>query len=270
MKIVRSIAILVYLLAILGCSSVSKQAKYEYAGKTPDQLFVMAEKYMLDGKYANAVKIYEHLESTYPFGPHAQQTELNIIYAYYMNNNPGAAKAAAERYIHLYPQAKDVDYAYYMRALASLSEERTFAEKHLPIDLSQRDLANAHKSYDEFSELTTRFPQSRYLPDARQHMVYLRNMFAQNDVNVAEFYLERKAYVAAVNRAYNVVKNYQQSPQTADALEILVQAYKGLGLTTLSNNALQTLALNYPNSKQYRIARGDEARSSKDHWYKFW
>lgn len=270
MRIVRFVGVLVYVLAIAGCSGMSKSAKYQFEGKTADQQFALAEQYMIDGKYTVATQIFEHLESTYPFGAHAQQTELDIIYAYYMDNNPIAAKAAAERYMHLYPQSAQVDYAYYMRALSSFTSNRTYAQRHLPIDLSQRDLASGHKAYDEFNELVTRFPGSSYVPDARQRMVYLRNMFAQNEINIANFYMDRKAYVAAINRCYNVLQNYQQSPQVAEALEIQVAAYKKLGLTELSDAALKTLALNFPHSREYKIANGQGVKSDRDPWYKFW
>jgi len=276
-KIIRCVRKGIYLLLLTvgmagllaGCSDVSESQNSVYNGKTPDQVFAMGDQYMVEGEYSDAVKAFEHLEATYPFGPHAQQTELNIIYAYYMNSDPVAAKAAAERYIHLYPQANNVDYAYYMRAMSSFVEERSFGEKYFDIDLSQRDLADSHQAYDEFNQLVTQYPNSPYVPDALQRMVYLRNMFAEHEINIAQFYYDRQAYVAAVNRCYNVLLNYQQSPQVADALLIMVESYHKLGLDDASQNALNTLALNFPNSEQYKKAEGVLPKEQKP-WYKFW
>lgn len=269
MKSLRFIFLLFGLLILTACSTplFHKASQYDFPGKNAEQIFATGQESLVEGKYDMAVKAFEYLQVNYPFSAKSEQTDVELIYAYYMDSNPVAAKAAAERYIHMYPRSKDVDYAYYMRALGSFIENRTTPQKYLPIDLSQRELTDAHQSYDEFTDLLTHFPDSAYNQDARQRMVYLRNLFAQHEIVIANFYLERKAYVAAANRAQIVITQYQQAPQVAEALAILVKAYTQLNLPLLANDALKTLQLNFPNSPELNAATGKDIPKAKVNWW---
>lgn len=211
-----------------------------------DALYQQAQADLDNRNYTAAIAKLRALESRYPFGRYAEQAQLELIYAYYRNVEPEAAKSAAERFIRLHPQHPNVDYAYYLRGLASFDQDRGLVARFLPLDLTKRDPGAARDSYNEFAQLTSRFPESPYSPDAKQRMIYLRNLLAAYDVHVANYYLERQAYVAAANRGRYVVENFQGTPSVPDALAVMVEAYQRLTLTDLADASLETLRLNYP------------------------
>ncbi|HAB63348.1 MAG TPA: outer membrane protein assembly factor BamD, partial [Pseudomonas sp.] len=176
----------------------------------------------------------------------AEQAQLELIYAYYRNTEPEAARSSAERFIRLHPQHPSVDYAYYLKGLASFDQDRGLLARFLPLDMTKRDPGAARDSFNEFAQLTTRFPNSRYSPDAKARMVYLRNLLAANEIHVADYYLRRQAYVAAANRGRYVVENFQGTPAVGDGLAVMTEAYQRLGLEELASTSLETLKLNYP------------------------
>lgn len=201
----------------------------------------------LDSKsYTSAVNKLKALESRYPFGRFAEQAQLELIYAYYRNTEPEAARSSAERFIRLHPQHPSVDYAYYLKGLASFDQDRGLLARFLPLDMTKRDPGAARDSFNEFAQLTTRYPNSRYAPDAKARMIYLRNLLAANEIHVADYYLRRQAYVAAANRGRYVVENFQGTPSVGDGLAVMTEAYQHMGLNELADSSLETLKLNYP------------------------
>ncbi|HET6554834.1 MAG TPA: outer membrane protein assembly factor BamD, partial [Dyella sp.] len=169
-------------------------------------------------------------------------------YSQYKDNQPDDAYSTINRFIKTYPTQKHVDYAYYLRGLINFDRTGGAMERLLQSGEPQtrRDQGFNLKSFDDFSELSRRFPDSAYTADARQRMIYLRNLLAQFEINVAEYYLRNKAYVASANRAQYVIEHYQQAPQTGDALAILTRSYLGMDQKNLADQTRQVLAKNYP------------------------
>ncbi len=209
-------------------------------------LYGAATEQLESGNNEQAIKNLQMLEARFPFGPYAEQAQLELIYAYYKNFNFAASIEAAERFIRLHPQHPNVDYAYYMRGLANYSEGKGLFERFTPTDLTERDPGAARQSFNDFSQLVTRFPNSEYAPDARYRMIYLRNLLARYEINVANYYLRRRAFVGALNRGRYVVENFPQSPAVPDALAIIVQSYLLLEEDELANETLLVLRENYP------------------------
>jgi outer membrane protein assembly factor BamD len=239
---VKHLLLIAFLALTAACSS--NEEVDENLGE--DALYQQAQADLENKSYTSAISKLRALESRYPFGRYAEQAQLELIYAYYKNIEPEAAKSSAERFIRLHPQHPNVDYAYYLRGLSSFDRDRGLVARYLPLDLTKRDPGAARDSYNEFAQLTSRFPQSRYAPDAKARMIYLRNLLAAYDVHVAHYYLQRQAYVAAANRGRYVVENFQETPAVADALAVMVEAYQRLTLTELADASLETLRLNYP------------------------
>jgi outer membrane protein assembly factor BamD len=210
------------------------------------QLYAAAKDRLRNSDYDKAIDYYEKLEARYPFGTHSQQAQLDIAYAYYKFDEPSLAVSAAERFIKLHPRHPNVDYAYYIKGLANFVKTGGIVERFVPKDYSKRDTGAAERAFEDFNELTRRFPNSRYAEDAAQRMLFLKNTLAQHEIHVAKYYLERGAYVAAANRARFVVENYQRTPAIPDALVIMAKAYKGMDLQDLSRDAVRVLELNYP------------------------
>lgn len=244
------IQILLLLIAgvLMGCSSTKVSLAEKYQKKSAQELFQSGKSAMMTGNYATATEYFEALDTLYPFNEYAEQAQLNLIYAYYRKDDDPSAVSAAERFIHLYPRSTLVDYAYYMRGVAGFEQDRGTLQRLMPMDPADRDVTYARTAFTRFNELVTRFPNSAYVPDATQRMVYLRALLARHEIEIADYYMRRGAYVAAVNRANQVIQYYQQSPSVVDALIILVKANRALRLTKPADEALTVLKINFPNS----------------------
>jgi len=239
------------LIAILGLTAACSSKKVvvdENLSET--ELYQQAQADLDSHSFTDATAKLKALDSRYPFGRYADQAQLELIYANYKNSEPEAAKSAAERFIRLHPQHPNVDYAYYLKGLTSFDQDRGIVARFLPLDMTKRDPGAARDSYNEFAQLTSRFPNSRYAPDAKQRMVYLRNLLAAYEIHVADYYLTRRAYVAAANRGRYVVENFQETPSVGDGLAVMVESYQSMGLDDLAATSLETLKLNYPNHPQ--------------------
>lgn len=250
---ITTLLLLLTLLLTGGCSLLPDKID-ETRDWSADRLYSEAKSALDEGDYENAIRFYELLEARFPFGRYAQQAQLEIIYAYYKYDESPSAVAAADRFIKLHPRHPNVDYAYYMKGLANFNMGRGLIERYLPRDESQRDPGAARQSFQDFSDLVLRFPDSKYAADARQRMLFLRNNLAQYELNVADYYMRRGAYVAAANRARYVVENYPRTPATPDALAMLARAYRAMDMDDLAADALRVLKLNYPEHPALRAA----------------
>lgn len=242
----RIILIIFTLMLLTACASKEKQAD---AHATEIQKYETAQRSLKSGNYKLAVTKLQDLEARFPFGRYAEQSQLEIIYAYYKSAQPEAARAAADRFIRLHPQSSNVDYAYYLKGMASFNSDSNILERILPIDPSRRDLGPAEQSFNDFGQLVRRFPDSKYAPDAQRRMIYLRNMMAEHEIHIAHYYIKRGAYVAAANRGRYVFEKFQGTPSVPDALAVMVEAYKLMGTKELAAETLLVLATNYPNYK---------------------
>ncbi len=241
----------VLLLLILFTTTVSctwlQRDRDEFAGmSTEEQFYVTANRQLNSGNFTQAVRTYQALESRFPFGQYAAQAQLELIYAQYRSMNLEGARAAADRFIRLHPDHASIDYAYYMKGVATFSENSGFMSRFLPTDPSKRDISRARDAFNEFSLLLALYPESDYAADARARMVFLRNNLAQHEIHVANYYMERRAYIAALNRGRFVVENFQGSPQVADGIAIMVECYLRLGLNDLADVSLSLLRSNFP------------------------
>lgn len=246
-------------LALAACSLFSKDQDVTKDWSAA-QLYAAAKDRLDSSDWEKAIEYYEKLEARYPFGPHSQQAQLDIAYAHYKNDDPAAAVAAAERFIKLHPRHPNVDYAYYVKGLSNFVKTGGLVERFVSKDYSKRDTGAAQRAFQDFSELTRRFPNSRYAEDAAQRMLFLKNTLAQHEIHVANYYLERGAYVAAANRARFVVENYQRTPAIPEALVIMAKAYKSMDLQDLSKDAVRVLELNYPDHPGIEEVAGVEPR----------
>jgi len=229
-------------LLLTGCATTSTDPT---EGLSAAELYAKAKERLDAGNYSKAIDYYETLESRYPFGDYATQAQLDVAYAYYRDNEPESALAAADRFIKLHPRHPAVDYAYYLKGLVNFGLKKSIMDKFYTRDLADYDKSIMQQSYDDFAILVKRFPDSPYAEDAIKRMVFLRNQLARAEIKVAEFYLERHAPVAAANRARTVVESYQGSDSVRRALEIMVLAYRRLQLDDLALDAERILKLNY-------------------------
>jgi len=264
MRSLAVIAALIVAALIAGCGLLPAE-KDETIGWSANKLYAEAKDALNDGSYAKAIKYFEKLESRYPYGRYAQQAQIEIAYAYWKDQEPASAVAACDRFIKLHPNHPNVDYVYYLRGLINFNEDLGIMGTISNQDMTERDPKGARESFDAFRELVTRFPDSKYTPDALLRMTYLVNALASLELHVARYYMKRGAYLAAANRAQYAVKNYPDAPATEEALFIMVKAYDSLGLNDLRDDAERVMRTNYPNSDYYR--RGLDRREP---WWKLW
>jgi outer membrane protein assembly factor BamD len=233
---------------LAGCGLLPDKDKDELPENWPEKkLYFTAKERLNAGSCNGAIDYYEKLQARYPFGAYAPQAQLELAYCHYKSDQTAKALAAVDRFMKLNPTHPHMDYAYYLRGLLNFNNGKGILERHLVRDASQRDPGASLQAFNDFSELIKRFPDSRYVADSQLRMRYLRNILAQHEVNVANWYMRRGAFVAAANRSRYVVENYQQTPAMPDALALMAKAYKVLELNQLSDDALRVLELNFPN-----------------------
>lgn len=250
-------------LLLAGCSSVTTDAT---AGWSPNKIYAEAKDEMNAGAYDKAVVLFDKLEGRAAGTPLAQQAQLDKAYAHYKAAEAPQAIATIDRFLKLHPASPALDYALYLKGLVNFNDDLGLFSAITRQDLSERDQKAAKESFESFKELVTRFPDSRYSPDARQRMAYIVNSLADYEVHVARHYLSKGAYVAAINRAQLAVADHQGTPAVEEALYILVKAYDALGLTQLRDDAQRVLTSNYPQSN---LTSGGFKKGT-DPWWKFW
>ena len=231
---------------LAACSSQPEKTQEQ----TEREYYQQASEALENNNYLVAVERLRELESRYPFGQYAEQAQLELIYAQYQTGDMEGGLASSERFIRLHPLHSQVDYAYYMRGLATYDLGFAFVERYFSDSQSRRDQQPLQDSFNYFSELLTRFPDSPYNADARARMVFLNDRMASYELGVAQYYMKRHAYVAAANRAQRIVMNFQRTSSVADALALQVEAYQLLELPLESNKALALLELNFPQHPQ--------------------
>ena len=210
------------------------------------ELYDQAQSRLKSESYSTAIMSLEALESRFPFGRYAEQAQAELIYAYYMNSQFEASQSAAERFINLHPRHSHTGYAYYMKGLAAFTDDSGLFSRYFQSDLEKREVVKAQTSFDELSEFISRYPQSNYVSHAKQRMIYLKNLLAKHEMYVADFYMQRGAYLAAIGRSKYVIEHLPNTPQTPYALSILVEAYDLLGYEDLKKRNLNILTSNYP------------------------
>jgi outer membrane protein assembly factor BamD len=247
MRLFASLFALLLLLATSGCATVDDDPT---KGWSAQRLYTEGKTALANSEYNTAIQYFEKLEARYPYGPYAEQAMLETAYAYYKSDEMASAIAAANRFIRTHPTHPHVDYAYYLKGLASFDEERSTIEKWFGAgDASMRDPNALRDAYDSFKEVATRYPRSKYADDSRKRLSFLTNAMAMSDVHAAHYYYSRGAYVAAVNRTRNVIDNYQRTPAVEDALGIQALAYRDMGLTDLMRDTRRVLEKNFPDSR---------------------
>lgn len=247
-KTKRFVGVGALLTGLLSACATSNDPADAYKNETPHQIYTAGVTALKDKNYSEATKRFEALDVQYPFGSETESAQLYLIYTYYMKEDYTLAVAAADRFVRVHPASPHVDYALYMRGIAEYYQNMGVLEKLFAVDLAKRDLTQIQKSYSDFNEVVTRYPFSKYAPSAHQYLIYLRNVLADHELHVAEYYYNRRAYVAAANRASGLVAHFQGAPAVEEGLKVMVKSYRQLGLTKLEQDTMLVLQFNYPNA----------------------
>ena len=241
------------------CSSTKEDPT---ANWTPERIYTEARDEVEVGGFDRAVPLFEKLEGRAAGTPLAQQAQLEKAYAQYKGGEKEQAQATLDRFMRLHPASPAIDYALYLKGLVNFNDNLGLFSWLSRQDLAERDQKAAKDSYESFSELVTRFPASRYAPDAQQRMTYIVNSLAQYEVHVARYYYQRGAYVAAIARAQTALTAYQGVPASQEALDILINAYDKLEMTALRDDAMRVRDANFANSP--------DTPPKQRPWWKLW
>ena len=262
LSMVPASLVLVSGLLLSACSSTPNDIT---VGWTPEKIYTQAREEADSGAWDKAIGLFEKLEGRAAGTVLAQQAQIDKAFAQYKTGDKVQAIATLDRFIRLHPSSPAVDYALYLKGLVNFNENLGLFSSIIDQDLSERDQKAAKDAYESFRELTTRFPESKYAPEARQRMTYIVNSLASYEVHVARYYASRGAHVAAVNRAQQALVDFPGVPANEEALAILISSYKAMGMTDLSADAKRVLEKNFPKSA-YLKNEGFKTKS----WWRFW
>ncbi|RYG09636.1 MAG: outer membrane protein assembly factor BamD [Burkholderiales bacterium] len=256
--------LLVISLGLAGCAS--KAPVDPTTSWSPNKIYAEAKDEAGSGAYEKAIPLFEKLEGRAAGTPLAEQAQIEKAYAQYKGGESAQAIATLERFMKLHPASPAMDYALYLKGRINFNEDLGLFSFISRQDLAERDQKAAKESFESFRELTTRYPDSKYTPDARLRMTYIVNSLAQSEVHVARYYYTRGAYVAAVNRAQSAIVDFRGVPALEEATYILYKSYDALGMTQLRDDAKRVLDQSYPNSQF--VSRGFKAADNP--WWKLW
>ena len=246
-----------------GCSTTPVDPTATWS---PNKIYSEAKDEASSGAFEKAIGLYEKLEGRAAGTPLAQQAQLEKAHTQYKNGDKAQAIATLDRFVRLHPASSALDYALYLKGLVNFNDNLGLFSSWVQQDLSERDQKAAKESFEAFKELATRFPDSKYTPDARLRMTYIVNSLAQSEVHVARYYFSRGAYVASINRAQIAITEYRDVPAIEEALSLLYRSYDALGMTQLRDDTLRVMQKNYPNSPFTQ----SDVKAKQGLWYKFW
>jgi outer membrane protein assembly factor BamD len=238
--------IIACLVALVGaCASTPE----DQSGLSAAELYASAQQSVRNGNWEVAIKSLRRVQARFPFDPYALQAHLDLINVHLQQRDAEQVVMEADRFIKENPRHPRVDYAYYMRGLAYFPPEPWFMNNWFDIDQADFDVTPAAKSFQYFRRLVEAYPNSEFVPDARARMVFLQNMLARHELHVAKWYMRRGAYLAAAQRATDLLRDFPECDSQAETLELMVLAYRNLGLTQLADDAQKVLDLNFPGHK---------------------
>ena len=250
-------------LALSACKSSVEGTPDAYAEAEPaGNLYNEGLAYMNAGKLNDAVKSFNEVDRQHPYSEYARKALIMSAFASYRKGKYDDAVNTAKRYLTLYPGSPDAAYAQYIIGQSYFGT----------IPDVTRDQDQTRKAMEAMQAVVTNYPESEYVDDAQKKILVTRDQLAGKELQIGRYYLERREYVAAINRFKTVVVSYQDTRQVEEALERLTESYMAMGLTSEAQTAAAVLGHNYPDSSWYKDAYkllqggGLEPREDKGSW----
>ena len=241
MAILRLTRMALVALVLAGCSTFGGEKEAPIEELTAGEIFGRAEALMAERQFAQAASTFDEIERLYPFSQFAKRAIIMSAFASYQGGDYVSARAAARRYVSLYPSDEDAAYAQYIVAL-------TYYDNISDVG---RDQNATKRALQELTEVVRRYPESDYARDAELKVDLTRDHLAGKEMEVGRYYLKRGQYPAAINRFRNVVDEYDTTSHTPEALHRLVEANLALGLEREAIASAAVLGHNYPGSDWY-------------------
>ena len=241
-------------LACTGCGLLPEIEEDEHAGKTAAQLHAEGNSAWRVGNHVKAIEVFQYLESSFPFDPYAQQGMLEMAYAHLNRDEHDEAIALLGRFIEQNPVHPHIAYAYYLRGVVYFNYGQSLLHYIFPYIRRNKDPEPWRAAFESFSWIVKNAPDSPYARDAQHRTLFLRNLLAEHEIHVLDFYLRRKAYVAVATRSRTALERYHESPAMADMLWYQEQAYRHLEMPRLAADSRRVRELNFPDY-QHRARR---------------
>ncbi|MDU0810132.1 MAG: outer membrane protein assembly factor BamD [Burkholderia sp.] len=233
-----------------------------------DRLYLKAQDALSSGNWDECEKYFEILQGKYTLSNFVRQAQINIAYCEWKNNDLTSAEQSINRFIQFNPDHPSTSYAYYFKGIIHFNRDSWLLNKLFSQDISERDPQTLQESFNAFKILVSRFPKSRYALDAAARMLYIRNKLALHEIYVADYYYRLGAYIAALNRAQTVIKEYRDVPKAIeDALDIMILSYDRLNKPNNSENIKHILVTLFP--KSHYIIENYERSATKRAWWQF-
>tara|TARA_B100000676_G_scaffold145448_1_gene143844 strand:- start:1526 stop:2365 length:840 start_codon:yes stop_codon:yes gene_type:complete len=242
-----NLSLICLLLSLTSCAFFDKAKIDPYKDMPEAQLYNLGSDFLANADIPQAVVLFEMLEARFPFSTYAQQSILDLAFAYYDFGQKDDAIAECDRFIDLYPNHPNLDYAYYLRAISNLEKEQPFFQELLGQDVSKYDVTRLKQAYNDFLLISNKFEGSKYAADAQNRLIFLRNAMANHEIYIAKYYLKRGAFVASSERAKYMLETYPGAPASKDALIVLIDSYNKLGSAELALETAEVLTTNYDN-----------------------
>lgn len=267
--LVRPLVRTMILTAVLGlsaCSGDPAATAAAYVEEPVAELYNLAVDALEKEQFELASTRFDEVERQHPYSTWAVKAQVMAAYSLYMANKYDEAVVSLDRFIQLHPSNKDTPYAYYLKGLCYYEQISDVGRDQMMTELALKTL----------NELITRFPDSQYTKDAKLKIELTHDHLAGKEMDIGRYYQAKGQYLAAINRFDAVVKNYQTTTHTPEALLRLVESYMALGLREEAKKSAAVLGHNFPGSTWYvdayalledptiKAPQGDEP------WYKVW
>ncbi len=243
MKRLLPLLILVWAGLLAGCAG-NDEKPTEVQNIT--EAYTNAQKFVAHGNFRRGIQVFEAIQARYPFSDLSRQIQLELMHAYYKSGSSEQAIDAADTFIRENPTHPRVDYALYIKALSYFEDDPGLLERTFRKDTTKRPPKELEISYINLRQLVERFPASEYAPDAEQRMIYIKNRLSAYENHVADYYLRRGSYVAALKRAQAALEQFNGADGNRQSLQIMAEAYANLGMDELATDTRRVLDANFP------------------------
>ncbi|MGN7618743.1 MAG: outer membrane protein assembly factor BamD [Ehrlichia sp.] len=219
-KIVKTIlGVLFCCFMMVSCSYIPKGNVKFVENRTPEEIYESALKRSGAKEYKEALKDLEEIDNLYPFSPIAIKARLMMSFLNYELTDYSRAAMYADDYIQLYPDSKDIDFAYYLRIMAN----------YMQINDVDRDQTVLHKVLELSDEFIRLFPKSIYLDEVVRKLDLVHQHIAAKEFSIGKFYLQRGEYVAAIKRFTVILNKYKDTKYYSESIYRIAEAYLALG-----------------------------------------
>ncbi|WP_325891785.1 outer membrane protein assembly factor BamD [Grimontia sp. NTOU-MAR1] len=225
---------------LAGCSSTEEVVP----DIPPSELYQEAQVSLNEGSWNTAIQKLEALDSRYPFGAYSEQVQLDLIYAYYKNDDLALGEATIDRFMRMNPGHPEMDWVLYMRGLTNMAQDRSFIHDMLNMDREDRDPEPVRRAFVDFRRLLDRYPDSDYAADAAKRLVALKNRLADYELATADFYVRREAWVAVINRCQQIQRDFPDTDAAKKSLPLMLKAYEELKLEEPAQRTRDLMKLN--------------------------